>query len=528
MNPKAIGHYEIKYVLGEGGIGRVYAALDQELGRMVAIKALKPEFGADTSFVERFRGEAANLARLSHPNITTLYTLHREGRELFMVMELVDGHTLEDVLAQARRLGPRASLAVVAQTAAGLSYAHAMGVIHRDIKPANLMLTRSGLLKIMDFGIARVRGSQRMTRAGSIIGTLAYVAPEQIRGEEGDEQTDLYSLGCVLYEMLSGNPPFSAGTEYELIRAQVEAPPPPLADRLPGLDRGIETVLLAALAKTPGDRPASVEAFSRALGAAAIAGEAAAIVRDDILSAHARAPAPPTRAVELPPTPPDRRSGGDRPAARPLAQNPPRPPPGWLPAALLGGTALVLVAVITVIALDLSRPPAPKPPPVAEVTPPRPPPPAPPPIPPPQGNGRTTVPESSTIVPAPDAGPTIPTEPSPPRPAPPSAEIVKGVVTAFNPEGWPVIEGHVLRLVGVESIPPAMGKGFADWIASQGRSLDCRVAAPGGAYRCLTATGFDVSATVLRNGAARASADATRFYRDAEQQARDGRRGIWQ
>ena len=140
------------------------------------------------NFVERFRSEATSLARLDHPNITTLYSLFPDGRNLYMVMELVRGSTLDSILEKRKvALDIRECLAIIAQAADGLDYAHSMGVIHRDIKPSNLIVSGNGTLKIMDFGIARVRGSQRLTRSGSIVGTLAYMAPEQLRGEEGDD-----------------------------------------------------------------------------------------------------------------------------------------------------------------------------------------------------------------------------------------------------------------------------------------------------------------------------------------------------
>jgi serine/threonine-protein kinase len=133
-------------------------------------------------------------------------------------MELVRGHTLEDVLSRQRQLSLKQCQAIIAQAVAGLAYAHRMGVVHRDIKPANMMITEAGVVKVMDFGIARVSGSQRLTREGSIVGTLAYMPPEAIRGLESDQRGDLYSLACVVYEMLGGNPPFDLGTEYEMIR----------------------------------------------------------------------------------------------------------------------------------------------------------------------------------------------------------------------------------------------------------------------------------------------------------------------
>src|ERR1700689_5340927 len=289
---KTIGQYEIRDLLGEGGLGQVHAAFDTVLQRDVAIKSLRPELLNDTNFVDRFRVEATSLARLNHPNITTIYSLIPEGKNLYMVMELVRGHTLDDILKKRNApLDLRESLAIISQAADGLAYAHSMGVIHRDIKPANLMVAENGVLKIMDFGIARVRGSQRLTRTGSIVGTLAYMAPEQLRGEEGDEACDLYSLAIVLYEMLSGSPPFSATSEYDLMQAQINQRPERLIPRVPGLEPRIESALLKALSKKPAQRFPSTRAFSDALGASSLRMDAPKILHND------------TRLLEVPAVP---------------------------------------------------------------------------------------------------------------------------------------------------------------------------------------------------------------------------------
>ena len=282
MSPRQIGHYEIRTLLGRGGIGEVYGAFDTELEREVAIKTLRPELSLDKGFLERFRAEATSLARLNHPNITTLYALFRDGDTVCMVMELVRGHTLETMLDRLGKLPVRDSLAVVIQAVMGLRYAHRMGVIHRDIKPSNLMLTEGGSLKIMDFGIARIQGSQRLTRQGDMVGTLAYASPEQLRGNEGDGRSDQYSLATVLYEMLSGRLPFSAASDYELIRAQVETVPPPLAPLCGDLDPVVEAALMRALSKSPDERFETVEDLGRALGASALLADAPDIVRDGV------------------------------------------------------------------------------------------------------------------------------------------------------------------------------------------------------------------------------------------------------
>jgi len=227
------------------------------------------------------RAEAKSLARLNHPNIATLYSPLLDGSDLHMVMELVRGRPLDDILRdRGKPLSVKQSLAIIAQAADGLSYAHEMGVIHRDIKPSNLMIANDGRVKIMDFGIARVRGSARLTRTGTAVGTPLYMSPEQCRGGEGDERSDLYSLAVVLYEMLGGAPPFSGATEYDLIQAQISAAPPPLVPRAVGVTPELEAAIMTALSKKPEQRFQSVRAFSDAIGATAIRPDATGVVRN--------------------------------------------------------------------------------------------------------------------------------------------------------------------------------------------------------------------------------------------------------
>ncbi len=298
MTPTRIGQFEIKHVLGTGGMGTVYAAIDTELGRWVAIKTLKPEISKNPAMSERFRAEGVSLGRLNHTNITTLYGMPRDGDELFLVMELVNGQTLDAVLSRTHRLGVPETLAIVVQTAAGLDYAHRMGVIHRDIKPSNLMLTETGVLKIMDFGIARIRGTQRLTQSG-LLGTYAYLAPEQFRRAEGSERSDLYSLACVVYEMLSGNIPFDAPTEAEMMRGHLEVPARALKESVPDISDQINAAVSRALAKDPAERFANVEEFSEAIGASAYERTSQSIIRDRILS-RVPAPARPTVQIDMP------------------------------------------------------------------------------------------------------------------------------------------------------------------------------------------------------------------------------------
>lgn len=297
--PRTIGQYQITERLATGGAGEVYAGIDTKVGREVAIKFLRPELASDPSYVDRFLAEAKSLGSLNHPNIATLYALPQEDDHVCMIMELVRGRTVEQLIEDRRyQLWIRESLAIVAQAADGLSYAHEQGVIHRDIKPSNLMITESGRVKIMDFGIARVRGSDRMTRAGSAVGTPIYMSPEQCRGLEGDERSDIYSLAIVLYELLAGAPPFKGATDYELTKAHLGTPPPPLIPRIAGVDPPLESAIMTALSKRPEQRFPSMRSFSDAIGATALRGDATGIIHAYIRSSQGQAAArePPKRA----------------------------------------------------------------------------------------------------------------------------------------------------------------------------------------------------------------------------------------
>ncbi len=275
-----IGHYKVLETLGTGAMGTVQIAVDTYIDRPVAIKSLRADFLRDPEFVSRFRGEAKSLALLNHPNIAALYTPVFEAGQLHLVMELVKGKSLEQILQErGKPLPVKETLAIAAQACDGLAYAHEMGVVHRDVKPSNLMIGNDGRLKIMDFGIARVQGSVRLTRSGTAVGTPLYMSPEQCRGGEGDERSDIYSLGVVLYEMLAGAPPFSAPSEYELIQAQITQVPPSLVPRAPGVSPNLESAIMIALAKKPDQRYPSMKAFSDALGATPLRADATTVIQ---------------------------------------------------------------------------------------------------------------------------------------------------------------------------------------------------------------------------------------------------------
>ncbi|HEV8580594.1 MAG TPA: serine/threonine-protein kinase [Thermoanaerobaculia bacterium] len=259
MLGRVVGNYRIVEKIGEGGMGAVYRAFDEMLDREVAIKAIRPELAREPQIVERFRAEAKILARVSHPSIATIYSFFHDGGELFLAMEFVAGRTLAEVIADHGALPWQRAVPLLATALEGIEQAHRAGIIHRDLKPDNLMLTEAGTLKVMDFGIARMTGSSHLTQTGLLMGTLRYLAPEQIRGEEVDQRTDIYSLGAVLYQMLTARVPFDGPTDFAILKAQLDDPPMPPSARVPGLPGWLDHAVLKALEKEPSARFQTVE-----------------------------------------------------------------------------------------------------------------------------------------------------------------------------------------------------------------------------------------------------------------------------
>jgi eukaryotic-like serine/threonine-protein kinase len=252
------GRYRVIRKLGAGGMADVYLAEDQELGRRVAIKVLNDRHAQDDQFVERFRREAKNAAGLSHPNIVSIYDRGEAEGSYYIAMEYLDGRTLKELLV--RNGPPPVPIAIdyARQILAAIGFAHRNAIVHRDIKPHNVVVGRDGRLKVTDFGIAR-SGASQMTEAGSIIGTAQYLSPEQARGANVDATSDLYAMGVVLYELLTGEVPFSGDAAVEIAMKHLSQVPKPPSDLRPDIPHDLDLVVLRALAKDPADRYQSAE-----------------------------------------------------------------------------------------------------------------------------------------------------------------------------------------------------------------------------------------------------------------------------
>jgi beta-lactam-binding protein with PASTA domain/predicted Ser/Thr protein kinase len=316
------GRYRIVRKLGSGGMADVYLAEDEELGRRIAIKILNDRHANDEQFVERFRREAKNAAGLSHPNIVSIYDRGEAEGTYYIAMEYLDGRSLKELVVARGPLPIGDAIDATRQVLAALRFAHRKGVVHRDIKPHNVMADADGRLKVTDFGIARA-GVSQMTEAGSIIGTAQYLSPEQARGAAVDQRSDLYSVGVVLYEMLTGKTPFTGETPVEIAMKHLSDPPRPPSLERPDISPDLDMVVLRALAKSPDDRfqtaeemDGELERVSQGLGVTAATADAATMV---LSGADAAA----TSVI-----PPRRPPSATRPSYR-YAEPPPRRRPFW-------------------------------------------------------------------------------------------------------------------------------------------------------------------------------------------------------
>jgi eukaryotic-like serine/threonine-protein kinase len=275
VNPSVLarGRYQLEHPLGQGGMARVHLGRDVELDRPVAVKLIAEALADDESFRARFLREARLAARLSHPNVVQIYDVGEDKGRPFIVMEYVEGETLADELARAGPLAPADAVARAVDCCAGLEHAHAAGLVHRDIKPRNLLRRHDGVVKIADFGIARANDGTRLTEVGSVMGTAAYIAPEQAAGEEVTAAADLYALGAILYELITGTPPHGTGTASEILLRHHKAIVTPVRDLAPEVPPALEAIVMRCLARDPRYRPSSAAALAHALADAVGASE---------------------------------------------------------------------------------------------------------------------------------------------------------------------------------------------------------------------------------------------------------------
>jgi eukaryotic-like serine/threonine-protein kinase len=316
------GRYHLDEFLGRGGMARVYRGTDLVLGRTVAVKLLAEHLALDPAFVERFRREARAAARLGHPGVVAVYDSGSEGETHFIVMEHVEGRTLEEVLS-AGPLPIQRAVEIARKVAEALSAAHAQGLVHRDVKPGNVMIGRDGSVKVMDFGIARALDSQTMADTRGLMGTAAYLAPEHARGEPTDPRSDVYSLGIVLYHMLTGRPPFLADSPAAVIYQHLHDDPIPPSRLDPAVGPELEATVLRAMAKDPAARPPSAEALRAELDALPIQATTAPGPEGSPVS-----PSPTEPLLRPTPEPTERLIPPPEPATRPIPAVPPRTAPG--------------------------------------------------------------------------------------------------------------------------------------------------------------------------------------------------------
>ena len=310
MIGRQIANYRVEKMLGQGGMGVVYKAVDVTLDRPVAVKVLSPELAHDPALIERFRAEAKAQANLNHTNVTTLYSFLNLDGNCLIVMEYVEGETLEQIIARRGPFPCQEAIPLFKQALLGIGSAHRMGIIHRDIKPANIMLSRDGIVKVMDFGIAKALGSQHLTRTRTQVGTIYYMSPEQIGNQPVDARSDIYSLGVTLFQMVTARLPFEGDSAFKVMSDHVNTPPPRPSRYVSSIPNGLDEAVLKALQKRPEARFQTVAEFGAALefregarAAAFVAAQPPAPARTFPVQRPSPPPAPPPRPQPIAPQP---------------------------------------------------------------------------------------------------------------------------------------------------------------------------------------------------------------------------------
>lgn len=438
-----IGDYEVVRELGHGGMGQVYLVRNLISDRIEAMKVLLPDLAQQGDLANRFMREIKVLASLDHPNIAQLRTAFTAENQLVMIMEYVEGDTLAERL-HAGPFSPPDALNYVAQVLAALSYAHGKGVIHRDIKPANMMLTPKGVVKLMDFGIARSTQDLGMTVTGTTLGSLDYMSPEQVKSEPTDARSDLYSVGVSLYEMVTGHRMFSATSSYSVMESHVKEIPKPPIEVVPTLPKPLSDIIMMAVAKDPGHRFQTADAMRNALSQVSGATAAAAAVAAPQAVAVA---APPPTPQPMPVTPPPATPATstfppqEQPGCAVLQPRPAEPRKrhlGWIVVAAI----IVLVALFGGTQVLRSRKPAP-------------------------AMESAAAPSATTAATAPATTPA--TEPAQPAAAPPEAQPAAAAPAAPTPAPPPAPGRHAQP---ASAAPPPPSGPSPEEIAAQKKLMD--------------------------------------------------------
>jgi len=340
--------YRLDEVIGRGGMSTVYRATDLSLDRTVAVKvALDPLVEQSPVYLARFTREAQSAAALNNPAVVTVYDAGADGPTRYIVMEYIKGKSLAEIMSDHKPLDPSEAARIAEQVAGALSAAHAAGIVHRDIKPGNIMLADDGSVKVLDFGIARALEGQALTQTATVLGTSAYMSPEQALGQPVDSRSDIYSLGCVLYEMLTGEPPFIADVAAAVLHQHVRVAPKPVGERNPNIPPALDALVMQMIAKSPDDRPqTAAEVRDRLARVAGNQGPAT-----DALTTIAMAAMAPTAATvpleATPPPPPAPAPRAEPPS--PARTRPPPPPPSSKPKSAAG--FWIVVAVLAAVVL---------------------------------------------------------------------------------------------------------------------------------------------------------------------------------
>ena len=347
------GRYELLEVIGRGGMGVVYRARDRVLDRIVAVKVLPDELADNRILVERFEREARAAARLSHPNIVSVYDSGHDAGVRFIVMEYVPGVSLAQLMRERERLGVAESVEIAAQIASALAVAHSAGIVHRDVKPGTVMVDPEGTVKVLDFGIARATADIALTRTAMVLGSAPYIAPEAALGRSADARTDIYSLGCVLYEMLTGRPPFIGDLPAVVMNQHTVSEPQPPRELRPEIPRALDALVLRMLAKLPTDRPQSAAELVGALRATLREPEVPTAATAVVAPTAATASAPPAPPSSVDPVPP---MAATAPRPRPSGP-PPRRAPSRAVVALIAAVIAAAVGVAVALAVSSSSSP---------------------------------------------------------------------------------------------------------------------------------------------------------------------------